>query len=576
MRCGACGGAVRSTERDSSGPLLRLFRWARRSPAAPSFGGAGAFPGRGTPVCDACRAAKEVDARIVSRRSACRFGAACYQAKTRPEHTLRFAHPGDWDYRRGLVVFDAGFGPELKSLWQVFTYFDGRGCGYLSQADFRLAAEDLLSRKDQLPAPSHGHAASSGGYPATGKGLGFSATASLDAEWSAAGGFERGHVSFVRFATWAARLGTKLPVGLELSEASVGSSVAGWQSLGALLLSCRPGHWQRGASGLVQVTDPRTLAELQFLLDATHKESDNWTRDRGCALHGVNRCGVACAFKNRAPVPQGYVLRAAARNQNSRLWARYCLARAAVMEDCAARVGRGETAAPRLIATESSGPPFHRLDGAPALLGGAGAGAEAEAAAPPSPLRPSPSDAAASSSPSRSPGDSGPGDSEGLGGRGKRRPRGQGNEWRLFHGSSQAACLGICDSNFSLELVGSGATWAGEGRGPLYGPGVYLAERITKADEYAVGRPTSSEPGGLPIFSVLLCRVVGGCPKVVTTNEIDPAALRGEVLSGLHHSVLGDRVSELKKPFREVVIYDTDQIYPEFLLSYSRIPPRRG
>ena len=36
----------------------------------------------------------------------------------------------------------------------------------------------------------------------------------------------------------------------------------------------------------------------------------------------------------------------------------------------------------------------------------------------------------------------------------------------------------------------------------------------------------------------------------------DPEALRGEILGGVFHSVMGDRVSELKKPFREVVVYD--------------------
>ncbi|CAK0802313.1 unnamed protein product, partial [Prorocentrum cordatum] len=48
-----------------------------------------------------------------------------------------------------------------------------------------------------------------------------------------------------------------------------------------------------------------------------------------------------------------------------------------------------------------------------------------------------------------------------------------------------------------------------------------------------------------------------------------------QVLHGRHHSVLGDRVRHLGKPFREVVIHDSDQVYPEYLLMYSRDFVRR-
>ncbi|CAJ1360253.1 unnamed protein product, partial [Effrenium voratum] len=48
-----------------------------------------------------------------------------------------------------------------------------------------------------------------------------------------------------------------------------------------------PPHWE-DQEGLVQVLDPDVLERMQGLLDATHKTSDNWTRDRGCSMHGVN------------------------------------------------------------------------------------------------------------------------------------------------------------------------------------------------------------------------------------------------------------------------------------------------
>jgi len=139
-------------------------------------------------------------------------------------------------------------------------------------------------------------------------------------------------------------------------------------------------------------------------------------------------------------------------------------------------------------------------------------------------------------------------------------------EWRLFHGSSTNICEDICAGNFKEELAGTGATWknAGDTFGmPLYGFGIYFAEQITKADEYC----KSDEPG---VFSVLLCRIVAGRVKMVTDNEFDPTLLKSEALDGKCHSVCGDRTRTLGKPYREMVVYESDQVYPEFLIQYAR------
>ena len=45
---------------------------------------------------------------------------------------------------------------------------------------------------------------------------------------------------------------------------------------------------------------------------------------------------------------------------------------------------------------------------------------------------------------------------------------------------------------------------------------------------------------------------------------------RRDVLDGPFHSVLGDRVVKLGKPYREVVVHDNNQIFPEFILYYKR------
>merc|ERR1711957_603644 len=95
------------------------------------------------------------------------------------------------------------------------------------------------------------------------------------------------------------------------------------------------------------------------------------------------------------------------------------------------------------------------------------------------------------------------------------------NEWHLFHGTNIGASRGISNTNFRLSLSGSGATWKEPGAdkgSPLYGYGIYMAECVTKSDEYADVIPEEEEDGGL--HPMLVCRVLGGRRNVVLTNEI--------------------------------------------------------
>eukprot|EP00415_Alexandrium_ostenfeldii_P003905 UN3905 len=91
-----------------------------------------------------------------------------------------------------------------------------------------------------------------------------------------------------------------------------------------------------------------------------------------------------------------------------------------------------------------------------------------------------------------------------------------------------------------------------------------MAERVTKADEYA-------KPDGADLCSMLLCRVVGGRTDVITSNHVNVQSLNHDITSGLYDSVLGDRVSSLGRPFREVVVYTNDQVLPEFIITYRRL-----
>lgn len=261
--------------------------------------------------------------------------------------------------------------------------------------------------------------------------------------------------------------------------------------------------------GFAMVTDKAVLAALQNLLTQTLKTTDNWTRDRGCQLHGRNGCEWRCAHANKIPVPTSYELIRAERNRNPPLWQTYATTRSAIKQEVLASKVPLEKQTPYSVIEIP----------------------EEE------PLDPSV------------------------------------NEWRLMHGTNVNACKGICGSNFRLKLAGSGATWkdAGAAKGtPLYGYGVYLAESSTKADEYA-----EKITGGLPIdegcYAMLVCRVVGGLTRVVDTNEFDTDELRRDVLDGPYHSVFGDRVVKLGKPFREIVVHETNQIYPEYILYYKHL-----
>lgn len=128
------------------------------------------------------------------------------------------------------------------------------------------------------------------------------------------------------------------------------------------------------------------------------------------------------------------------------------------------------------------------------------------------------------------------------------------NEWYLFHGTSGSAALNICRSDFKMRLAGTAT-------GTLYGRGSYLAESITKADEY------SKEEDGA--FTVLLCRVLGGRVRYCDEKTPDADALTKECVEGIYDCILGDRI-KTSNTYREFILFDTENVYPEYLLKYTR------
>mmetsp|Transcript_44172 Transcript_44172/g.104562 ORF Transcript_44172/g.104562 Transcript_44172/m.104562 type:complete len:858 (-) Transcript_44172:253-2826(-) len=130
------------------------------------------------------------------------------------------------------------------------------------------------------------------------------------------------------------------------------------------------------------------------------------------------------------------------------------------------------------------------------------------------------------------------------------------NEWYLWHGTRQERAQDICHTNFRMNRCG-------ESTGTLYGNGTYFSESITKADEYA-------KPNEDGEYCVLLCRLIGG--NVRYTDEIapDPDAMTRSCMEGEFDSVLGDR-ERCRGTYREFVFFDSEHIYPEYVVYYRRL-----
>lgn len=133
------------------------------------------------------------------------------------------------------------------------------------------------------------------------------------------------------------------------------------------------------------------------------------------------------------------------------------------------------------------------------------------------------------------------------------------NEFLLFHGTKPSACENICKSDFLVSLSGSNV-------GTLYGKGIYFSENSSKSDEYA-----SDDASGIfsGLYALLVCRVTLG--RMLYTEEVTPDTeeLLRNVRAGGFNSVLGDR-EKARGTYREFVVYESRQVYPEFVVIYRR------
>jgi len=130
------------------------------------------------------------------------------------------------------------------------------------------------------------------------------------------------------------------------------------------------------------------------------------------------------------------------------------------------------------------------------------------------------------------------------------------NEVYLFHGTTLVSAMSIASTGFRINLAGSSV-------GTAFGKGAYFAERSVKSDEYA--RPEVTASGER--CAMLLCRVCLG--EVFRLEDFDPAGERHVLGSPVYDSLLGDREAKVKT-FREFIVYDEDQVYPEYVILYRR------
>lgn len=131
------------------------------------------------------------------------------------------------------------------------------------------------------------------------------------------------------------------------------------------------------------------------------------------------------------------------------------------------------------------------------------------------------------------------------------------NEFLLFHGTKPDAADLIAKNHFDMSF----ACKTG-----LFGAGLYFAESCSKSDEYV--KPDASNQYPLIIARVTL----GHMYYCANPDPIkDPGRDKLEAFCrGAYHSVIGDR-KKVKGTYREFIVYDHFQVYPHFIVWYTRL-----
>jgi len=135
-------------------------------------------------------------------------------------------------------------------------------------------------------------------------------------------------------------------------------------------------------------------------------------------------------------------------------------------------------------------------------------------------------------------------------------------EMMLWHGTKPGLVDLIARDGFEERLAGLKG---------LFGAGNYFAECSSKSDQYCTPDPLEDPIGGT--YYLMLCRVAMGTPVRVSEPRNDlripPLRVEGDASQGRYDSLLG-HVMQVK--YREFVVYDRAQCYPEYIVEYKRRP----
>lgn len=125
----------------------------------------------------------------------------------------------------------------------------------------------------------------------------------------------------------------------------------------------------------------------------------------------------------------------------------------------------------------------------------------------------------------------------------------------LAHGTNPSSAMGILKTGFKLSA-------AGKSTGTMFGYGIYLAEAMSKSDEYARDDNGGTYPS---LMAILICRAFVGDPHVVhdAGDYIADAKRQGK------DCVVGDRESKVGT-YREFIFFDERQVLPEYAVIYKR------
>lgn len=133
-------------------------------------------------------------------------------------------------------------------------------------------------------------------------------------------------------------------------------------------------------------------------------------------------------------------------------------------------------------------------------------------------------------------------------------------ERRLFHGTKKSNVDTICKYNFDIRLSGY--------HGHLYGKGIYFAIHASYADKYS-----HSSTDALPLYGRKTANVQGEQSKIIFVARV----LVGKYKKGESHVAKPDHVDlnhshescvdDIHSP-KMFVIFDANQIYPEYLIQY--------